>query len=301
MTMSSEIASDRKADRSPPASRRLLTEILAPHRRALLGAAALTVAATGGALAVPFLVKLGIDRGIVPGDTTFLAVAAVLVVVVAGIGAVLQWGAERLAGAVAEQAVCDLRLRLGRHLQSLSFEVFDRQQSGRLLSAGTNDVDAVYQLLSSASLAVIPSVLYMIGVAVVLALLDWVLALVVLLVVLPVLYATTVGFRGRSTQAYRRVREASARVVGQVAETLGGIRVVQAFGREAARQADFDDINGEHRAAKVYAARFSTGYGPFTLALGNVALFLVLIVGGFRAIDGAITVGTIAAFILYLR
>lgn len=282
-------------------ARRLLAQTLSPYRWPIAGAAGLTVATTAAALTVPFLVKLGIDEGVVPGDVSVLIRAAVLVVVVAIAGAAIQWAAEYVAGRVAEQAVRDLRLRVGRCLESLSFADFDRQRSGRLLSAGTSDVEAVYRLLSSATLTVVPTVFTMIGIGVILLVLDWLLALVVLVAVLPTLAVTTIVFRNGSGLAYRRVRETSARVVGYLSETLAGIRVVQAFGREADRESAFGELNRQQRAAKVVAARFSTGYGPFTLALGNATLFLVLLVGGFRAISGALTVGTIAAFILYLR
>jgi ATP-binding cassette subfamily B protein len=282
-------------------ARRLLAETLSPYRWPLAAAGALTVASTAAALTVPFLVKLGIDEGIVPADASVLIRAAILLVIVAIAGALVQWAAEYVAGRVAEQAVRDLRLRVGRCLESLSFAVFDRQRSGRLLSAGTSDVEAVYKLFSSATLAVVPTVFFMLGVSVILVVLDWVLALVVLVTVLPTLAVTTIVFRNGSSLAYRRVRETGARVVGYLSETLAGIRVVQAFAREPDRQSTFDDLNGRQRAAKVLAARFSTGYGPFTLALGSVTLFVVLVVGGFRALSGALTVGTIAAFILYLR
>lgn len=291
---------DAEADRRAQ-SRHLLRETLRPYRRSLLAAAVLTVATTVTALAVPFLVKVGIDAGVIPGEASVVIRASILVVVVALAGAGLQWGAERVAGRVAELAIRDLRLRVGRHLESLPFSVFDQQRSGQLLSAGTTDIEAVYQLLSSAALAVVPNVLYMFGVGVILIALDGPLALGVLIVVVPALALSTKVYRKGSTLAYRRVRETSAGVVGYVSETLTGIRVVQAFAREHDRQATFDDLNSQQRAAKVHAARFSTGYGPFTLALSNVTLFVVLVVGGFRALAGSLTVGTIAAFILYLR
>lgn len=282
-------------------ARHLLAETLSSYQRSLAAAAAFTVASTAAALTVPYLVKLAIDEGIISADASFVIRAAILVVIASFAGAFAQWAAERLAGRVAEQATRDLRLRVGRCFESLSFSVFDHQRSGRLLSAGTSDIEAVHQLFSSATLAVVPNVLFMIGAGVVLVVLDWVLALGVLVVVLPTLAIATIIFRNGSALAYRRVRESSACVVGYLSETLIGIRVVQAFGRESEREATFDDLNRQVGAAKFIAARFSTGYGPFTLAVGNVALFLVLVLGGYRAIAGELTVGTIVAFILYLR
>jgi ABC-type multidrug transport system fused ATPase/permease subunit len=280
---------------------RLLAETLSCHRRPLAAAAAFTVTSTAAALTVPYLVKLAIDEGIIRADASFVIWTAILVVTAAVAGAFAQWAAERLAGRVAERASRDLRLRVGRCFESLSFSAFDQQRSGRLLSAGTSDIEAVHQLFSNATLAVIPNVLFMIGAGAVLVVLDWVLALWVLAVVLPTLAVATIIFRNGSALAYRRVRESSAGVVGYLSETLIGIRVVQAFARESERESAFNDLNRQLGEAKIIAARFSTGYGPFTLTVGNVALFLVLVVGGFRTIAGELTVGTIAAFILYLR
>lgn len=284
--------------RSPSGA--LLVETLRPYRRKLAMAGALAIVATGSTVAVPYLVKDGIDDGVIPGDGTALGTAVGLVVAAAVVGAACQWGLERLAGRVAESSIYDLRQRLWRHVQAMPFDVFDRQRSGRLVAGPTNDIEAVHELLSSAALVVVPTFLLLATITVVLFVLDVVLALVVL-TTMPLLVVATRVFKARSSLAYRAVREQSARIVGRVSETLTGIRAVQAFSREVLNQGAFEEANLSHRAAKIRAARLSSGYGPFTVGLANVSLFLVLVVGGFRAIGGQTTVGVITAFILYVR
>jgi len=280
--------------------RTLLLDTLRPYRRPLVAASACTVAATAAALAGPYLVKRGIDGGVLERDTSVLWQSVALVVVAAVVGAVAQWGAERLAGRVAESAVYDLRLRLWRHVQTLAPANFENETTGTVLARATADVDAVSELFSTATLTVGPLLLLMAGTAVALVVLDPVLSLVVLASV-PVLVVATRLFRRWSAVAYGEVRGRTSAVVAHISESLAGIPVLQAFCREPANQAAFEELNGRLQDAKLRTVRLGAGYGPFAVGLGNVCLFLVLVVGAFRALDGATTVGTIAAFVLYLR
>jgi ABC-type multidrug transport system fused ATPase/permease subunit len=108
-------------------------------------------------------------------------------------------------------------------------------------------------------------------------------------------------FKDRSELAYRAVRENIALVLVHLAESLTGIRVVQAFSREPLSQAQFEDVNSQHLRANAETVRLMSLYGPSVELLGQLCLVLVLLVGGFRALDGQITVGVLAAFLLYLR
>ena len=282
------------------ARKALLRDTLRPHRARLLLAAVAVVTSTAAVLAMPWFVQRGIDRGVVPADKGALGVALVLFLVAAGLDAVSQRGALRLVGRVAEEAVYDLRDRLWRHVQTLSIDFFERQKAGRVISRVTADVEAVYELFSQAALAVVSNLLLMLGIAVALVLLDPVLALLTLATV-PVLLLVTRVFKSRSEVAYRTVREKIALVLIHLAESLTGMRVVQAYTREPISQAQFEDVNDQHRDASSETVLLMSVYGPGVEYLGQLAIVLVLLVGGYRAIDGEMTVGVLTAFILYLR
>jgi ABC-type multidrug transport system fused ATPase/permease subunit len=191
-------------------------------------------------------------------------------------------------------------MRLWRHMQGLSLDWFERQKSGRVISRATSDVEAVYELFSQAALTLVSNMLLFIGIGVLLVILDPVLALVVMAVI-PVLLLATWVFKRRSERAYRAVREKIALVIIHLAETLTGIRVVQAYTREPINQAQFDDVNNQHLAANNQTVLLMSVYGPGIDFLGQLAIALVLVVGGLRAIDGATSIGTLTAFVLYVR
>jgi ABC-type multidrug transport system fused ATPase/permease subunit len=130
--------------------------------------------------------------------------------------------------------------------------------------------------------------------------LDWPLGLVALLS-FPVVVLLTSWFRRHSEQAYRATREAIALVIVHFTESLGGIRAVHAFRREPRNQAIFDDVNDRYRQANAWSVRLGAVYGPGLKLRGHFTMAVVLVYGAMRVLDGHITVGVLAAFLLYLR
>ena len=283
------------------ARRSLIRGMLRPYRLKIAGAAAAVTVSTAGVLAIPYLVKRGIDNGVIPRDRGALTVVLVLLVVAALTDAVGQRVALRLVGQLAEGTQYDLRTKLWAHLQHLSIDFFERQKTGRIISRATSDIEAVYELFSQAALTLVSSVLLMLGIAGWLVYLDPTLAGVVALATLPPLALGTWIFKVRSERAYRAVREKIALVLIHLAESLTGIRVVQAFTREPVNQANFEEVNRQHLDANNQTVLLMSAYGPGIEVLGQIAVVLVLLVGGFRALDGRITIGVLTAFILYLR
>lgn len=279
----------------------LLLEMLRPHRRQLAVGAGCMVVSTAGTLAVPYLVKYGIDSGVTRSDNATVLTAVVLIILAGATAAGFQRIAVRLFGGFAESATHELRVRLWRHVQTLSIDFFDGQRRGQVVARMTNDLEAVYGLLSTASLTVVPNLLLMVGIAVVIFTLDVVLAFAIMLSVFPFVLATMWAFTKHSTRTYRVTREKLALVVSHLTDTLTGIRALQAFSRESVNQTAFEEQNQQHFQTSLKAARLYSGYWPFLQFLGHCSLFLVVVVGGYRAIDGKVTVGVIAALVLYLR
>ena len=257
------------------------------------------VAYTGVALLPPYLAKLAVDDGIVPGDLRALSLV-VAAFVAAGIAAFVLSGAQTyFTGWVGERALADLRIGLFRHLQRLSLGYYERNRTGAIVSRITNDVEALDQLLTDGLSSLVQNGLVLVGTLVVLFLLDWRLALATI-VVLPLMGLVTAWFRSRSNRAYRSVRERLGLVTATLAEDISGMRVVQSFTREPTNQGTFRGINDRYRAANYETVVLNGLYFPAVDILSSAATAIVLGVGGWLVLDGSMEIGTLLAFTLYL-
>ncbi|HLG00986.1 MAG TPA: ABC transporter ATP-binding protein [Acidimicrobiia bacterium] len=287
-------------------SRRLLGILLRPHRRSLALAAVLIIVENVCAMAAPYLVKLGIDRGIPPlleggsGSRGPLVTTGIALIVVALVQAATKDAFLRVSGRVGQDVLLDLRTRLFDHFQRLSLAFHERYTSGRVISRQTSDVEAISELVTSGIDKVATAVLSIGTIAVILLVLDVPLGAATLLV-FPAVLLLTAWFRRHSERAYRATREAVALVIVHFVESLGGMRAVQAFRREPRNQEIFEDVNGQYQAANMWSSRLAGVYGPGVRGLGHVTTVIVLVYGGTRVVDGDITLGVLAAFLLYLR
>ncbi len=285
-------------------SRALLASLLAPHRRAFVLTTVVVVAETAARLAGPYLLKLGIDRGIPPltageGPDVLLTVVGVFLAVLV-VRSLLEYVFLVVSGRVGQDILVDLRRRLFDHFQRLGISFHERYTSGRVIARLTSDVEAIAELLGSGLLSITNGVLSIVGISVALVLLDPFLAGACLLV-LPLVWAMSNWFRRRAVVVYRQTRDAVALVIVHFVESLGGIRAVQAFRREPRNQEIFDDVNGRYAAANLRANRLAAIFGPGVSSIGRASVALVLLVGVRRVVSGDMTVGALAAFLLYVR
>jgi ATP-binding cassette subfamily B protein len=285
-------------------SRHLLGSLLRPRRRTLALVGLLIVLETAAKLAGPYLIKVGIDRGIPPliarDDAGPLVTIVVVFLVIVVARALFEYAFVTVSGRLGQDVLLDLRARVFRHFQRLSLAFHERYTSGRVISRLTSDVEAISDLLSSGLLAVTTGALSLVGISVMLVVLDWKLALVAL-VVLPAVVALTVWFRRRAEVVYRQTREAVALVIVHFVESLGGIRAVHAFRRERRNQEIFEDVNGRYFAANLRSNRLSAVYGPGVAGLGRATVAVTLLAGSYRVLDGDMTIGVLAAFLVYVR
>ncbi|MET9070171.1 ABC transporter ATP-binding protein [Streptosporangium sandarakinum] len=285
-------------------SRRLLGELLRPYRGRIALLVTVIVVCNAAALAIPFLVKVGIDSGIPPmtagqGPGTLVTVVAAILVA-AAVQAVSRQVFLRMAGRIGQNILLELRRRVFGHFQRLSLSFHDDYTSGRVVARLTSDIEAISEMLQSGFDGLVTAVLTLVGTAVLLLVLDAPLALVALLP-LPVLLLFTRWFRRQSSIAYRRTRETVALVIVHFVESMTGIRAVQAFRREPRNQEIFAGLNVDYRDANVRSMRLIAMFMPGVKLIGNVTIAAVLLYGGWRAIGGDIEVGVLAAFLLYLR
>jgi ATP-binding cassette, subfamily B, bacterial len=284
-------------------SRRLLTELLRPHRRAVTATISLIVVESLAALAGPWLVGLAIDNGLPPllhahDAAPLLGIAAAFAVAVA-VQAVTTRMFVTMTGRVGQKVVLELRSRLFAHCQALDVAFHESYTSGRIISRQTSDMDSISDLFEEGLDSLIAATLTLLLVGTGMLLLDWQLGLVVLAGFIPLTWMTA-WFRRESARAYRRTREAIALVIVQFVETFGGIRAVQAFRREPRNSAIFSGLGQDYAEASRHASRLYAVYGPSISLVGNIITGIVLGYGGLLVIDGDIKIGVLTTFLLYL-
>ncbi|HMS37983.1 MAG TPA: ABC transporter transmembrane domain-containing protein, partial [Arachnia sp.] len=280
-------------------SRRLLAELIRPWRAWLLLLVGVVVVEAGARLVVPVLVRRVLDDGLT-GDAAVLVPslammgAAILVQIVARVVFL------RRSGRIGNAILLDLRRRLFAKFQRLDVGFHDRYTSGRAVSRMTSDVEAVQELVLQGIDVVVIAVLTIVGSSIIMLTLDWRLALVAFLTY-PLLLLVMRWFARASTREFRAVRTRSALVIVQFIETMTGIKAVQAFRREPRSAEIYEQVALDYRDANVRAMRVFARAMPGIQFIGNLGIVLVVLAGGYLAIGGGVSIGTMAAFVLYVR
>jgi ATP-binding cassette, subfamily B, bacterial len=279
---------------------RFLVGLLSPYKGRVALAFVAMLAATGAGLAPPFLAKEAIDSGIIAGDASALDWIVAALIASAVLYAAATYAQTYLVGWIGTRALQDLRERVFSHLQSMSIGFFTKRSPGVLISRMTNDIEALNQLVSTGVVTLFSSVLTLVGVVAILLVLDLKLALVTFLT-FPLLAIGSVAFRVISHGAYRATRERIAAVTAYLQETLSGVRVVRSFGQESRHAAAMTELNEANREANMRTVYLNATYFPAVELMTAVGTAVIVLYGGTQAIDGAIQIGVVVAFVGYLR
>ncbi|MGX1130853.1 ATP-binding cassette subfamily B protein [Streptomyces glaucescens] len=275
--------------------RRLLTGFGLP----LLVSLALVAVDAGMGLLLPVLIRHGIDSGV-----SELALGAVWAASALALAAVLaQWAAQigetRMTGRTGERVLYSLRLKIFAQLQRLGLDYYERELTGRIMTRMTTDVDALSTFLQTGLVTAFVSVVTFFGIMVALLVLDVQLALVVF-ATLPPLIIATFFFRRASVKAYELARERVSGVNADLQETVAGLRIVQAFGRERDGGRRFAERSDGYRQARVHGQWLISVYFPFVQLLSSAAAAAVLVVGAGRIDAATLTTGALVAYLLYI-
>nr|WP_239148349.1 ABC transporter ATP-binding protein [Streptomyces anulatus] len=254
----------------------------------------------GMGLLLPVLIRHGIDEGV-----TQLSIGAVWAAsAIAFVVVLVQWAAQtgeiRMTGRTGERILYALRLKIFAQLQRLGLDYYERELTGRIMTRMTTDVDALSTFLQTGLVTAFVSVVTFFGIMVALLVLDIQLALVVF-ATLPVLIIGTVFFRRSSVKAYELARTRISAVNADLQESVSGLRIVQAFGREAAGAARYAEHSDHYRQARVRGQWLISVYFPFVQLLASIAAAAVIIVGAGRVDNGTLTVGALVAYLLYIE
>ncbi|HEU5013691.1 MAG TPA: ABC transporter ATP-binding protein [Roseiflexaceae bacterium] len=253
----------------------------------------------GLTLSVPYLIKIAIDQSITNGDLAgltqialwLMAVFVAIYVTTAVLQYLLSW--------VGDQVLATLREQLFRHLQELPLGYHDTHIVGVTISRVINDVAVINDLLSQGLITFVQDVFMLIGIVVVMLSMSLRLALITF-TVLPLMILATWLFARQAQVAFRQTRNRIAEVVGNLAENITGMRVIQAFAQEETSQERFDEVNSANRDANIAAMTLSFLFLPAVEFLGMLATGIVLWFGGRAVIDNQLTIGVVVAFLAYV-
>jgi len=276
-----------------------LLVFLKPHWQRMLLAFFLMLISSGLTLLTPYLIKIAIDRHITQGDLAGLGGIALLTAIAFLALAFSTAGQQYILSWVGHRVLYTLRADLFRHLQWMHLGYHDTHIIGITLSRVINDVEIINHFLSDGLINLVGDSLILVGIVTVMIIMSPTLALVTFSV-LPFMILATTLFSRRARVAYRTTRTRVAGVVGDLAEHLAGMRVIQAFAQEESTREKFDRVNRDNRDAHVEAMSLAFMFLPAVEFLGILAMAIVLWFGGYSVIKGAISIGTVVAFLSYV-
>lgn len=273
---------------------------LGPYWKLSLASLLASVVLTALALTPPYLMQLLIDEVLMPRRNTNLlyvitvALAGVHLIRL-GIGAARDWVNAWLG----QRLYFDLRTRIFRHVQKLSMGFFDRKQVGGVLSRITSDASTLHGFLVRSAQNLLIHSLTVVGIAVMLLLMNWRLALVVLLPT-PLLVIGTFWFGRRVRVIYRRYWRVLAGINSMLVSTLSGVRVVKSFGQEGREVDRFEGRSTDFMQVSMGAARLNTIYYPSMALITAISSILIWLIGGQQVLAGTLSLGMLTAFTSYM-
>jgi ATP-binding cassette, subfamily B, multidrug efflux pump len=290
------------------AARRLI-RYLAPYRRMVVVALALTIGLNLARQVGPLLTKWAIDDYVKPAsegamtlDQSFHGITILSLVYILSLLITLGAGyfQDVLLSTIGQRVMYDLREQIFAKLQGIEIAFYDTNPVGRLITRLTTDVDALNELFTSGIVEVLGDIVLIAGALGMMFYFNWRLALVSLTVV-PLLIAATAWFRRGAREGFRRVRTRIARLNAFTQEHISGAQTVQLFNREAKALGQFSEINAAHLKANLDTIFYYAVFYPLVNLISAIGIAAIVWYGGGQVIQNAITIGTLVAFLQYTQ
>lgn len=246
----------------------------------------------------PYFTKIAVDVDIAAKDKMGLLMTTMAFFGVLIVRGLLQYANAYLTQWIGQRTIYDLRMEIFEHLQRLSLRFYDKNPIGRLITRVTNDVEVLNEMFSSGIVMVFTDVFTIIGIFYFMFSMNWELALVSLSV-LPLLFYGTFLFRKKAREAYRDVRIQIARINSFMQEHITGMLVDQLFNREKKSFEKFSRINAAHRDANIRSILYYAFFYPGVELIGALAIGLIIWYAGAQVLEGAVTLGTVMAFLQF--
>jgi ATP-binding cassette, subfamily B, multidrug efflux pump len=248
----------------------------------------------------PYLIGRAIDGFISKGNAIGLAQIMLVLMVVSVVGMIATRYQIIVTNKVAQNLLAELRREVFVKIQSLSLQFLESKQAGEIMSRLVNDIEALNSFFTQALSQMVGSIFSLVGLIVAMLIIDWQLALAVLVMV-PVLLLITNWFSNLARSAFRKTRTTIGDVSANLEEELSGVKVAQAFNRTDANVRRFASVNAANRDANVNAMAVTSAYSPAMDVLSTIDMALVAAFGGFLVISGRLSVGIVVAFLQYVQ
>jgi len=273
---------------------------LAPYRGMALCTLLLLPLIAAAKLAQPYLLKIAIDNYIMQGRMEGLPLLSFYFFLLLLADSLLTYLEVYLLQLLGQRVMQDLRMALFRHVQHLSSAFFDKTPTGSLVTRLTSDVEALGEMFTAGVITIVGDVLVLLGIIGIMLWMNLKLSLVTFSV-LPFLIWTVFTFRRKMREAFRNVRARLANLNAFLAESIGGMTVVQLFNREATERREFSRLNAAHRDANLPVITWDASLYALVETLSAVAVGLIIWYGGSEIVLGALTFGALVAFIQYIE
>ncbi len=271
-----------------------------PYRWTAVAALCLLPLSSAARLAQPWLMKVAIDEHIVTGRMEGLPLVAAGFLALILAESLLTFLEVWLLQYLGQKVMYDLRMDLFSHVQRLPVSFFDRTPTGSLVTRLTSDVEVLGEMFAAGIITVVGDILFLAGIVGVMLWMNLKLSLVTF-AVLPVLIWVAFTFRIRMRKAFREVRARLANLNTFLAETIGGMAVVQLFNRQETEQREFSRLNAAYRDANLPVITWDASLYALVETLSSVAVGLIVWYGGGEIVSGALTFGALVAFIQYIE
>ncbi len=276
-----------------------LKHLLRPFLVVLVFGLLLEAADALASLAIPALIRTGVDQGIQGAAYHVIGTMAII-----GFGLVIaDWVIESIqtmvTGRMGERMLFTLRLKTFSHMQRLGLDFYEKEMAGRLMTRMTTDIDALSTFLQNGVSTTLVSILTFFGIAGALVVVDWRMSLVVFAVI-PVLVLATVIFKRRSSVAYNEARDRISAVNADLQENVAGMRVTQAFRREGVNRDRYAGKTDAYRKARLRSQRYIATYFPFVQLLADLTAAFAIVYGAHLIHSGSLSAGALIAYLLYV-
>lgn len=279
---------------------RNLLGYLKPYKVHIIMAALFSLFHTGVQLLLPYITKIAIDKYIFLSNLEGLKMIVALYFLFLTIGAGLNFGMVYLMQIVGQFVIRDIRIYLFSHLQRLKVAFFDRTPVGRLVTRLTNDGEALNQFFTEVVVNIFTNIIILIGVIIIMLHLDVKLSLVTFTIIPPLIFITNL-FRIKARKVYRNVRKWLAQINVRLNETFMGIKVVKIFNQEHENYKKFSAVNHKYYEATMQQVIIYGIFMPLTSLLLFCGTALIIWYGGGEVVQKALTLGTLVAFLSYIR
>lgn len=247
----------------------------------------------------PHILKVGIDRYISAKNFRGVVYVGIFFLFVKLFNWLITMFNENIIARLGQKVLNEIRKEVFNHVQRLSMDYFDRTPQGRIIARADTDIDSMEHIMTWGAVLLFDAFVNLLGALYFMSRYSAKLCLSVSFSIVVMLIATNI-FRKAGIEAYRKVRETSARITSYLAESISGIRIIQSFVRENANSSQFSKITGDHMKNNINSAKIWHTYFPFINFTSSISIAIVLFYGGSMVAKGELTIGELNAYIMYI-